>query len=41
VEESAGGSTLLSEEELLDRLKQEFGAKEVFEDAPVAPSDAR
>jgi hypothetical protein len=26
------GPSLLTEEELLERLKQEFGAKEVFED---------
>ena len=30
--EPAGGPALLSEEELLERLKQEFGAKEVFDD---------
>jgi DNA polymerase-3 subunit gamma/tau len=29
------GPSLLSEDELLERLKQEFGAKEVFDDAPA------
>ncbi|HEY0410147.1 MAG TPA: hypothetical protein VGE42_07740, partial [Candidatus Dormibacteraeota bacterium] len=31
-DESAGGPPLLSEDELLERLKQDFGAREVFDD---------
>ena len=35
-EEPAQGLAALSEEELLDRLREEFGAEEVFEDPPPA-----
>ena len=33
-EEPAQGLAALSEDELLDRLREEFGAEEVFEDPP-------
>jgi hypothetical protein len=32
-DEPAAAAGVLSEEELLERLKQEFGAKEVFDDS--------
>ena len=41
--DQAGGLTaptpMLSEEELLERLKQEFGAREIFEDDPPKPEE--
>jgi hypothetical protein len=33
------GTPVLSEDELLDRLKQEFGAREIFEDDTPARED--
>ena len=35
----AASAPLLSEEELLERLKQDFGAREIFEDDPPARED--
>ena len=35
----AASPPMLSEEELLERLKQEFGAREIFEDDPPQPEE--
>ena len=40
VEASAGGDPGLSEEELIERLKREYGATEVFDDEPAAHEPA-